>query len=78
MNDTSPEIAAMIAARYAAMTGAERVRIAAGMFETARALVLASLPATATADERRRHLLHRFYPELVGRVALREAAPGSA
>lgn len=70
MNDTSPEVAEMIAARYAAMTGAERVRIATGMFETARAIVLASLPASATADERRRHLLRRFYPELVDRIEL--------
>jgi hypothetical protein len=70
MNDTSPEVAEMIAARYAAMSGVERLALAAGMFETARALVLASLPPDATPLERRRHLLQRFYPELVDRVVL--------
>ena len=68
MNDTSPEVDALLAARYAAMTGAERVHIAASMFESARALVLASLRPDASPEDRRHHLLHRFYPELVGRV----------
>jgi hypothetical protein len=70
MNDTSPEVAAYVAQRFAAMSGVERLALAAGMFETARALVLASLPPDATPLERRRHLLQRFYPELVDRVVL--------
>lgn len=70
MNDTSPEVAAYVAQRFAAMSGVERLALAAGMFETARALVLASLPPGATPLERRRHLLQRFYPELVDRVVL--------
>lgn len=74
MNDTSPEIAKILSARYAAMTGAQRVRIAAGMFDTARALVLASLSASATPDEQRRHLLQRFYPELASSIVFGDRA----
>lgn len=70
MNDTSPEVAALIARRYAAMTGAERLRMATDMFEAARTLALASLPPSATIAQRRRHLLQRLYPELADRVHL--------
>ncbi len=73
MRDTSPEIERFVAERYRAMTGAERVRIAAGMFETARVLALADLAADAEPRERRVRLLERFYPELAG--ALRDRLP---
>lgn len=66
MNDTSDEVALLIAERYRRMSGAERIRIAAGMFDTARALILASEPA-ASAEDRRRLLLRRLYPELTGK-----------
>lgn len=62
--DTSPEVARLLAERYAAMSGQERFMIGVRMFETARALALASLPPHATEDERRRHLCERFYPDL--------------
>lgn len=68
MNDTSDHAARLIAERYRALDGATRMRIAAEMFDTARALVLATLPPAASEAERRRHLLRRFYPELVARV----------
>ena len=46
MNDTSPEFEAMLDERYRRMTPDERVRIAASMYDTARAIVLSSLPWT--------------------------------
>jgi hypothetical protein len=46
MNDTSPEIAAMVAERHRQMTPEERMRIASSMFDTARTIVEASLPRT--------------------------------
>ena len=45
MNDTSPEIARMVRSRYAQMQPVERFLIGVSMFDTARAIVLASLPA---------------------------------
>ena len=64
MNDTSREFDLMVAKRYAAMPPAERVLIAAEMFDTARQLVLASFPAGLSPAEVRRRLCRRFYGEL--------------
>jgi hypothetical protein len=64
MSDTSPEMQRLVAERYAAMTGAERLHIAAGMFDTVRAVILTSCPAEADAETRRAHLRRRLYPEL--------------
>ncbi|MGH8225547.1 MAG: hypothetical protein ACRER1_05300 [Gammaproteobacteria bacterium] len=64
MDDTSPEVARMVRERYAAMSGAERFMIGARMFDTARSIVLASLPADLLPAERRRALCRRLYPEL--------------
>ena len=64
MNDTSPEIACMVRERYAQMQPVERFLIGVSMFETARAIVLASLPADLPPGELRRKLCERLYPEL--------------
>jgi hypothetical protein len=64
MRDTTPELDRLVTERYRAMSGVERVRIAAGMFDTARTLALADLDPAAGARERRVRLLERFYPEL--------------
>lgn len=61
MNDTSPKMKAMIKERYRQMTPDERVRIAAGMFDTARAIVLSSLPPNLSRREQRLALARRFY-----------------
>lgn len=61
MNDTAPEISELIRKRYAAMSGLERMRIAAQMRESARELVLASLPAGISESQRRRAIYERFY-----------------
>lgn len=64
MNDTSPEVERLVRERYAAMTGEERFLIGARMFDTAREIVLASLPQDLSPAERRRALCRRLYPEL--------------
>ena len=64
VNDTSSEVALMVAKCYAGMLPGERVRIAAEMFDTARQLVLASFPAGLSPAEARRRLCRRFYGEL--------------
>jgi hypothetical protein len=64
MTDTSAEIALMVQQRYAAMSASERFMIGAQMFETARTIVLASLPPHLSERERRRQLCERLYGEL--------------
>lgn len=61
MTDTSPEIAEMVRARLMALSGAERLRMGAQMFDAARRIVLASLPAGLPESERRRLLFERIY-----------------
>lgn len=61
MNDTSSRIEAIVRERYRQMTPDERVRIAASMFETARAIVLSSLPPNLSRRERRLAVARRFY-----------------
>ena len=61
MTDTSPEVAEMVRARLMALSGAERFRMGAEMFEAARRMVLASLPGDLTENERKRRLFERIY-----------------
>jgi hypothetical protein len=61
MNDTPPEIAEMVRARLMARSGAERFRMGVEMFEAARRMVLASLPANLSDAERKRRLFERLY-----------------
>jgi hypothetical protein len=68
LKDTSPEITALVRQRYAAMPPAQRLVIGARMFESARAMVLASLPADLSPDEIRRRLCERFYGDLASKV----------
>ena len=63
MTDTPPEIAEMVRARLMALSGAERFRMGVQMFEAARRMVLASLPAGLTETERKRQLFKRLYGE---------------
>lgn len=59
--DTSPDVASRYRAMLLARSPSDRVVMACGMFDTARALVLASLPAPATQADRRIHLFVRTY-----------------
>jgi hypothetical protein len=68
MRDTTPEFQRMVDAAYAGLTPAERVRICVEMFESARALVEASLPAGLAPDERRFRLCERFCGDLATRA----------
>ncbi len=63
MTDTPPEIAGMVRVRLMALSGAERFRMGAEMFEAARRMALASLPPGLTETERKRRLFHRLYGE---------------
>ena len=63
MTDTSPEVAEMVRARLMALSGAERFRMGAQMFDAARRMVLASLPTDLTESERKRQLFKRLYGE---------------
>jgi hypothetical protein len=61
MSDTPPEIAEIIRVRLMAKSGAERFRMGVEMFEAARRMVLASLPADLPEQERKRRLFARLY-----------------
>jgi hypothetical protein len=51
----------MVDERYRRMTSDERVKIAASMYDTARAIVLSSLPPGLSRRERRLAFAKRFY-----------------
>ncbi|HQW09681.1 MAG TPA: hypothetical protein PK681_12580 [Steroidobacteraceae bacterium] len=74
MNDTSEEVAAMVAARHAAMSVEERVRAASSMYDAARGIVEASIPRSVQGVERRYQVLKRFYGDEVPDAALRACA----
>lgn len=61
MNDTSPEISAMVHARMMAKTGEERFLMGVRMHEAARRMVMASFPPGVTEEESKRLLFERFY-----------------
>jgi hypothetical protein len=61
MNDTPPEIAEMVRRKMMARSGAERFVLGARMFDAARAMVLASLPAGLAPNDLKRQLFQRLY-----------------
>ena len=61
MTDTPPEVAEMVRARLMARSGAERFRMGVEMFEAARRMVLASLPADMPESQRKQRLFERLY-----------------
>lgn len=61
MTDTSPEVAAMVRDRLLALSGEERIRMGSQMFDAARRMVIASLPADLSRDEHKRLLFERIY-----------------
>ncbi len=73
MNDTSPEIEALLTARFAGMTGSERALMALQMFETGQQIVLSSLDPTLSDHQRRRELCRRFYGDALARAAFPES-----
>ncbi len=61
MNDTPPEIAALVRDRLLARSGAERVLMGSRMFDVARAMVLASFPSGLSEIEIKGRLCERLY-----------------
>ena len=64
MNDTPAAIDLQFRTMLLAKSGAERMRMASGMFDSARSLMLASLPKNLPPHVIRQLLLARTYPEL--------------
>jgi hypothetical protein len=58
----------MVRARYAQMEPVQRFMIGVGMFESARAIALASFAPGISPLELRRQLCERLYPELAARA----------
>jgi hypothetical protein len=61
MNDTSPEIAELVRKKLMERSGSERFVMGCRSFDAARAMVLASLPADLSPEERKRQLFQRIY-----------------
>ena len=64
MNDTSPEVERQFRTLLLAKSGAERLRMASGMFDSARRMMLASFPKDLSQEKIRQLLLVRTYPEI--------------
>jgi hypothetical protein len=65
VKDTDPKIAKLVRQRLMERSGAERVMMASDMFETAKAMVLASLPTGLTEIEIKGLLVERIYGDEV-------------
>ena len=61
MTDTSPEIAELVRQKLMARSGEERFLMGVRMFDAARAMTLASLPAELSPEELKRQLFQRLY-----------------
>jgi hypothetical protein len=61
MNDTPPEVAELVRQKLMSRSGSERFVMGVKMFEAARSVVLASLPAGISPDEMKRQLFQRVY-----------------
>ncbi|MEI6604093.1 MAG: hypothetical protein WCP35_02200 [Verrucomicrobiota bacterium] len=64
MNDTPSSVDQQFRTMLLAKSGAERMRMGSGMFDSARRLMLASLPKNLPPETIRQLLLARTYPEL--------------
>ena len=70
MNDTSAAVERLVSERHAAMTPEQRMRIAASMYESARAIIDSSLPPGMTAEQRRYAIVKRLYGDELPEAAL--------
>ena len=61
MNDTAPEIRKLVHEKLMALSGEQRFVLGASMFESARRMVLASLPQGLPDRELKQRLFERFY-----------------
>ncbi len=63
MTDTTPEVEKIFREMLMARSSEERIRMACSMFETARAIILASLPPGLSETQVKRRLFERLYAE---------------
>jgi hypothetical protein len=61
MTDTTPEMEILFRERLMARSGEERLRMASSMFDSARRMILASLPPGLSPAEQRMRLYERLY-----------------
>jgi len=61
MNDTAPEIARLVRQRMLERSGAERMLMGSQMFDTAKTMIVASLPDGLTPLEIKEQLCRRLY-----------------
>lgn len=61
MTDTSPEIAELVRQKLMARPAEERFVMGVQMFDAARAMVVASLPAELSPVDLKRQLFQRLY-----------------
>ncbi|HLX59930.1 MAG TPA: hypothetical protein VKX17_01490 [Planctomycetota bacterium] len=66
MNDTSPEMEAWLLQKYMERSYEERFKMAAEMFDCARAIMISSLPPGLSDLEKRRMIYERTYGEPAG------------
>ena len=77
MNDTPTETAEFIRRKLLALSGAERVLMGSRMFDSARAILLASLPSGISEVETKRQLCERLYGNEVDVAAFVESLTDS-
>jgi hypothetical protein len=65
MNDTPPEVAALVREKLMERSGYERMVMGSRMFDAARGIVLASFPPGLSEIEIKRRLCERFYGDEV-------------
>ena len=63
MTDTPPEITKLVRQKLMARSGEERFLMGVRMFEAAREMALASLPAELSPEELKQRLFQRLYGE---------------
>ncbi len=63
MNDTPPAVDLQFRSLLLAKSGPDRLRMASGMFDAARQMMLASFPKDLPPEKIRQLLLSRTYPE---------------
>jgi hypothetical protein len=65
MNDTTAAVEQQFRTLLLAKSGADRLRMASGMFDSARKMMLASFPEGLPPEKIRQLLLTRTYPEII-------------
>jgi hypothetical protein len=63
IKDTSPEVNAMMYERMMALTGEERMQMGFSMLESAKEMILASLPKDLPEADRKKMLYERLHGE---------------